>query len=373
MTMNIKQRIIALILAIAVAFCTGCSSDSVSRAQVCGDELKAMLHEVLEDQEAPGASIAIKFNDGSVFSYAAGYADINGQEPLTTDHYFRIGSTTKTFTATAILMLYQEGLLSLDSTVDSVLPGVMTDYGDRITIRMLLNHTSGLNDYVSSPCENSYFFYILVDDPTRIWEPRELVDLAVAEGLASEPGESFLYSNTNYILLGMIIEAVTGQDAEAFFQEAVFEPLNLTETMMPIESGFPGAYAHGYYERDSNGILYDFSIQSPTAVWAAGNFISKPGDLLTWVEALCEGSLLTEDARTQQVDAVEMEEGSGYGYGLGILLGEGDTGHNGSVLGYQTQMFSSNGAYIVVYTNCYYQTRDNVSKQIYDRIKEIIF
>jgi D-alanyl-D-alanine carboxypeptidase len=371
MIMNKKRIFSILSLLFVMCFFAGCSS-KMTRAEYHSVELKKVLQEAIKEQDAPGVSVAIKFNDDSVFSHAVGYADTKMNEALTVDHYFRVGSTTKTFTSTAILLLYQKGLLSLDNTVESILPGVMSKYGDRITVRMLLNHTSGLEDYIKSPYEDSHFFYVLIDDPTRSWEPRELIDMAVAEGLATEPGKEFLYSNTNYILLGLIIEKLTSQDIEVFFKEAIFDPLNLTETIMPVESGFPGAYSHGYFEQESDGALFDFSIQSPTGVWAAGNLISKPRDLLIWVEALLKGTLLTEDAKEQQFKFIEMEKDNKAGYGLGLLMGNGDIGHNGSVLGYQTQMFSSNGSYIIVYTNCYYQTKDNFSKLVYDKIKEII-
>ena len=367
----LRIHIVFIVLAVLVVFPGGCS-DNTSDAEFFGPELASMLAEAVKELDAPGACIALKFADGSIFEDAAGYADTGTREVLTTDHYFRIGSTTKTFTAAAILTLYDQGLLSLDDSVESLLPGVMSDYGDEITVRMLLNHTSGLNDYVGSPYEDSYFFYILVDNPGRIWEPEELVAMAVDEGLAAEPGEAFLYSNTNYVLLGLILENITGKSVEEYFRETFLDPLGLSHTLMPLDSGMPDRYAHGYFETDSDGILYEYSIQSPTAFWTAGSLISTPGDLLIWLEALLEGRFLTEDAWNRQHEFVAMAEGSDDGYGLGIFRSRGDIGHNGSVLGYQTQMFESNGVYIVVYSNCYYQTRENVSKEIFDRTKEIL-
>ena len=360
-----------LFLAFGIIF-AGCSGDADNpENQNLSEALTRMLNDVVTEYQAPGACVAIKFQDGSVVSCAAGYADTVSRALLTPGHLFRIGSASKTITATAVLILYQQNLLSLDDSVETFLPGLIPVYGNRITVRMLLNHTSGLKDYVSCPYEDSYFFYVLIDQPTRSWKPEELVQISVECGLADPPGQSFLYSNTNYILLGMIIERVSGQTYEDYVQTHIFHPLGLENTTAPVQDGFPGSFAHGYFEKNSDDLLYDYSIQSPTAVWAAGDIISTPADCLIWVEALAGGRLLTQDAFEQQFQLVDMEE-EGAGYGLGVLVAGDDVGHNGTVLGYQTQMFTTRGVPIVVYTNCYYQTKDNVSQVIFEKTKEIL-
>jgi len=333
-------------------------------------KLSRMLDSVVEEYNAPGAVLAVKFLDESVFFHASGYADTVNSEPLTPEHLFRIGSPSKSVTASAVLLLYQQGLLSLDDSVETILPGIIPMYGDDITVRMLLNHTSGLKDYVGCPYENSYFWYVLIDDPIRSWTPKELVDIAVACGIADTPGDSFLYSNTNYILLGMIIEAVSGQSFEDYVHTNIFDALNMTNSSVPLQNGFPGDFARGYYEKDENGLLYDYSIQNPSALWAAGNMISTPADLLIWAEALDRGYLLDDDAYYHQFQLVEIGEDAGYG--LGVLVDADGSGHNGSVLGYQIQMFVRKGAIIVIYTNCYYETQDNVSWVIYEKTADIL-
>ncbi len=362
-----------LLVLLVLAGIVNCRDNDLSVSDIINYRLKSMLDETVSEYQAPGAAMAVKLPDGTTHYFASGYADNNTKEPLTPDHLFRIGSTSKTITAVAVLILYQDGLLSLDDSVESILPGIIPEYGDDITIRMLLNHTSGLEDYVSCPFEDSYFFYVLRDNPERSWTPEELVAIAVDCGLADTPGQTFMYSNTNYILLGMIIEAVSGQSFEDYIQAHIFDVLDMPQSSVPVENGFEDDFAHGYYERDEDGVLYDYSIQNPSAVWAAGNMISSPADLLVWVEALTSGDLLGDDAFDQQLQMVSLgEEAGGAMYGLGILAADDALGHNGSVLGYQIQMFERKGAYIVIYTNCYFETQDNISQIIFDRTGDIL-
>ncbi len=138
----------SLIFFIFLLVITGCS-DHDSNENRFSEPLKLMLNDVIETYQAPGASMAIKYKDGSVFTYAAGLSDKEENKPLTPGHPFRIGSASKTVTASAVLLLYQRGRLSLDAAIESILPGQLPGYGDRITVRMLLNHTSSLEDYVS--------------------------------------------------------------------------------------------------------------------------------------------------------------------------------------------------------------------------------
>ena len=370
-----KQKLFVLLCLATLLFFSGCSDDDAyDNNLTLSQALRFMLNQTIVEYQAPGAVLSIRYEDGSTFIYAAGLADQEALTPLTSQHLFRIGSVTKTITASAVLMLYQQGLLGLDESVESIVPGLIPVFGDQITVRMLLNHTSGLEDYVGCPYEGDYFFTAIVDGPTRSWTPQELVQVALDCGPADTPGSSFLYSNTNYIILGLIIEAVSGQDYENYIQGNIFDALGMQHSLVPVATGFPDIFTHGYFEKNSDGMLYDYSIQSPTAVWSAGNVISTPADLLIWAEALSRGTLLTQDAFEQQFTLVDMgEEGGGVAmYGLGVLVAGQDIGHNGSVPGYQTQMFATQGMLCAVYTNCYYQTKANVSQVIFENAKEII-
>lgn len=361
----------AIIVLSALGFCA-CSTHTDSSLQL-RSQLKKMLDYVVSEYNAPGASIAIKFLDNSVFQHSTGVADTQSGEPLTIQDYFRIGSVSKTFTAKAALLLYQEGLYDLDDSVESLLPD-LTEFtplhGKGITVRMLLDHTSGLEDYVELPFEQRELFYELIDDPLRPWLPEELVAISVKNGLVSVPGEKFNYSNTNYILLGLIIEKLSGQSYETFVKVRLIDALGLKHTLVPDTTGLPDDYAHGYFEKNSDTILYDYSEQSPTSVWSAGNIISTAPDLLVWLESLIKGELLTPKVKKEQFNFQISDD---FGYGLGVASMGNALGHNGSIFGYQTQMFECKGVYFVIYTNCYYLTHDNVSQIIFKRAEEIIF
>ncbi len=332
-----------------------------------------MLNDTIAEFDAPGAAIAIKFTDGSVFQHSVGVANTTSGELLETGDYFRIGSVTKTFTAVATLLLFQDGLLSLDDTVESILPDLtefIPMHGKGITVRMLLNQTSGLADYVTLP-ENDRFITAFINNPEQIWRSQDLVARTVEHSLLSTPGAEFHYSNTNYILLGLMIEKLSSTNYEAFIANRLLQPLEMQHTSVPLGVGFPGKYAHGYYEKIDDAKLFDYSLQSPTAVWSAGNIISTLPDVLIWLESLMRGGLLQSEIKSEQFDFPVNDEG--YGYGLGVASIKHALGHNGSVLGYQTQMFEYQGVYFVIYTNCYYETKDNVSNIIFERAQNIIF
>jgi len=364
-------RVLSLTLLLLLSACDNGLDNTPPKTQL--ELLREMLDEVVTEYDAPGASMAIKLGDGTLFSLSTGFADRENEIPLETDQYFRVGSATKTFTAKAALLLYQDGLFQLDDSVESLLPDLeefSSLHGSGITVRMLMNHTSGLADYVGVPYGDTYPFYMMIDDPLREWTPEALVEISVDYGLQSVPGEAFSYSNTNYILLGLIIEKLSGQNYAAFVKKRLIDPLGLEHTFVPESEAFSGDYAHGYFEKDSDGKLYDYSAQSPTAVWSAGNIVSTVPDLLIWLESLLGGELLSDEIRDEQFD---FEVADGFGYGLGVASMGGALGHNGTVFGYQTQMFEFSGSYFVIYTNCYYQSKDNVSNVIFNRAKEIFY
>ncbi|MGM0462359.1 MAG: serine hydrolase domain-containing protein [Fibrobacterota bacterium] len=365
-----RYEIIIVFLSVLSAFFCGCAEKESSHSHIIGD-LSHVVDSVRFVHDAPGALAAIRFADGEEIFTASGAADTAHSRELTPQHFFRIGSAAKTMTATAVLILYQEGLVSLDSSVSTYLPGMLPDSGEDITVRMLLHHTSGLYDYISCPYEGSYFFYVYSDAPTREWEPEELVEIACAEGLAHPPGEEFLYSNTNYILLGLLIEEVSHMSYGEFLTEHIFQPLGMNQTKaVEFDSENP-FLAQGYFERDEDGVLYDYTDQSASAVWSAGNAVSTPGDLLIWIRALMDGTLLNEQTYEEQFSLVSTGHGSD-AYGLGVEVRDNSRGHAGSVLGYQTMMYRRKDCDIIVYTNCYYQSKPNLSGELFNALGTVI-
>ncbi|MFW6307520.1 MAG: serine hydrolase, partial [Campylobacterales bacterium] len=147
---------------------------------------------------------------------------------------------------------------------------------------------------------------------------------------------------------------------------------NLKKTSFPTTNGFSNEFARGYYERYKDGVLYDYTIQSPSSTWAAGGAISTPLELLAWAEVFGEGHLLDKTTQKEQLEYVDMGEGAKYGLGM-LIQDDGTIGHNGTVFGYQTQMFYKDGISIVIYTNSYYQSKDNPTFTTYKDVASIIF
>lgn len=369
-------KTLSYLLAVLV-FLTGCSqggslSTTTTSSSTYASSLSSVLQKTYKEYDLSGALLAIKFKDGSIFIDSIGYADRLKKLPLKTTQQFRIGSTTKTITATAILLLYEQGFLSLDDSVISLLPEFKNSLDSDITVRMLLNHTSGIEDYIGCPYKDTLLFYFLAENPKLQWEPKELVDIGIACDDGDLSKNSFLYSNTNYILLGMIIESISKKSYEEYTENNIFSTLNLKKTSFPTTNGFSNEFARGYYERYKDGVLYDYTIQSPSSTWAAGGAISTPLELLAWAEVFGEGHLLDKTTQKEQLEYVDMGEGAKYGLGM-LIQDDGTIGHNGTVFGYQTQMFYKDGISIVIYTNSYYQSKDNPTFTTYKDVASIIF
>lgn len=254
-----------------------------------------------------------------VTTAVAGLADRATGRRLGPDDQFEIGSNTKTFMATLTLQLVADGKLSLTDTVEQHLPGLVPN-GDKITLKMLLQHTSGLSDYTDEA-----FMETVLADPTRVWTPEELVAIATKHQPTFAPGTSWAYSNTNYILVGMILRKVTGTSPAHLVQQRIARRLGLHRTYLPTTTAKhtgPG-YAHGYLATP-DGTTFQYTDVSGWALggWAgtAGAMISTPSELSRFFSALLGGKLLPAAQLTQMRTLVPFPAGYGAtgGYGLGL-------------------------------------------------------
>lgn len=295
-------------------------------------EVRALLDELV----AAGATGALAvIDDGRhTAQLASGAARLEPRQPLTAEARFRVGSITKSFVAVVALQLVGQQRLRLDDTVDRWLPGLVPD-GRAITLRMLLNHTSGLFDFTS---DETYLAEFLAD-PTRHRSPHDLVAVANRHPPTFAPGAGWSYSNTGYVLAGLIIEAATGHDLEWAVRHRIIKPLGLTRTAFPTRPEVAGYHAHGYAPPSLTGAGYiDVTRMSPSAVWAAGAMISSAADLRSFYEALMRGRLLAPAELTQMLTTVPVTPG--FDYGLGIFAERYPCGtvwgHQGGILGYVT-------------------------------------
>jgi D-alanyl-D-alanine carboxypeptidase len=247
------------------------------------------------------------------------------------DFYDRIGSVTKTFTVTAILQLADQAKLSLDDTIAEHVDGV--PLGDRITLRQLARMQSGLFNYSASP----EFQQAVFSDPHRAFTPRELLSYALAQPNQFAPGQRFEYCNTNTILLGLVVQKVSGEPLPDYIHDHILTPLGLRRTSFPAGNEFPDPHAQGYTKQTANGEEAVATDWNPSWAWAAGAMISTLDDMRAWSVALATGKLLTpqmQEQRLQTVSSPGMPPEDGYG--LGIFNLGGWIGHNGSLPGYQS-------------------------------------
>lgn len=306
------------------------SATAKSIDDALAQRLDAAINQAMTTTGVPGAIVGIWGPDGD-YVRAFGVSDKSTRAPMKTDFYSRIGSVTKTFTVTAVLQLADEGKLGLDDPVAEYVPGV--PLGDRITLRQLARMQSGLFNYSASP----EFQKAMFADPRRAFTPRELLSYALAEPNQFPPGERFDYCNTNTILLGLVVQKVSGEPLNSYIHDKILAPLGMSHTSFPTTNAFPDPHAQGYTVQTADGKEATATDWDPSWGWAAGAMISTLDDMRIWAVALATGKLLTpqmQEQRLQTVGSPGMPPQDGYG--LGIFTLGGWIGHNGSLPGYQT-------------------------------------
>ena len=315
-------------------------------------DLATLLQEAVDDAVGhrgtvfPGALLYVAAPELGVWSGAAGVADVETGEAMRPNSKFGIGSITKTFVSVVVLQLVEGGVLSLDDTLPEVLPeetAAKFPGSDRATVRMLLNHTSGIPEWVSQTTHEA-----VAADPSTIWDIETVLDLAAAQAAYFPPGEGYMYSNTDYTLLGMIIEQATGQSWREEVRSRILEPLGMGDTVVrdPGDTSMPDGHAHGYGDLGSG--VVDITNADPSMAGAAGGnaIVSTTADLSLFLEAVLAGELFHDPATLAEmmtfVDAPD-EQGIPYWYGLGmekyIIDGITLIGHAGGAVGYGSVMY----------------------------------
>jgi D-alanyl-D-alanine carboxypeptidase len=348
------QRILAL--QVAAAILAGCSedvpvADTSANSALQRSELAATLQADVDEHQTHGVVgvVAQISDDAGVVRARAGESSLGTGTPVEFDTRFRMGSNTKTFVAVVVLQLVEEGTLSLEDSVDQWLSGVVSGNGNdgsKITIRQLLQHTSGLHNYTAD-----LFTDFTADDFERVRydsvSPEDLLAIALRHAPDFEPGTSWNYSNTNYILAGMIIEEATGRDWASEVQARISAPLGLMATFEPGEDpDLPSPHAQGYHLFVENEPLVDVTSYNHTWGGAAGSLVSTLDDLTRFWRALQSGELLApaQFAEMQTtVAAVGLDEViPGLQYGLGVMrvptsCGGAYWAHFGDTTGFTTR------------------------------------
>lgn len=298
-------------------------------------ELQKTLDAMMERYNIPGAIAGLWFPGIGDWVGTAGIGNPSTGEAPQPGDKVRIGSITKSFTATVVLQLVDEGRLSLDDALSTWEPQVPGAEG--ITVRQLLNMTSGLYNFTDLP----EFWDALDKDPLAVWTPRQLVDMAIAQPAVFAPGSQYMYCNTNYVLLGMIIEKATGKTAGEEITSRIIDRLGLKDSSFPMTPDIKEPYMRGHVpaagEAEGSAKVDEFSVCSPTPYWTAGGMIGTLRDLRRWIQAIVSGELLSPAMHAEQLNfsAPNTEF-----YGLGVMNGGGVMlGHSGEVPGYNSSMY----------------------------------
>ena len=340
---SVVWRVLAVPVAAAIALGAVGGAASAAPSKGEAESLKSRAQGLVE-AGYPAALAAVSDSKGESAGVAVGKGSLETGQAPPMDGEVRIGSNTKTFVAVVVMQMVQEGKVGLDEPIETYLPGLIKGEGidaSRITVRQLLQHTSGLPDFDETLFGTTDVFQSRYHYVT----PRDVLDSALSKPAQFEPGTQWKYTNTNYIVLGMLVERVSQRPVGEQIDQRIVKKLGLSHTYFPApgEEKIRGTHPRGYH-LNGEGKLEDITEMDPTWGWAAGAMVSTPSELNTFFQAVFDGRLLTQSSIDEMKNgAVDASSylGSGTVYGLGLIgrsLSCGGTawGHGGTIYGYQT-------------------------------------
>ncbi|MFC4564512.1 serine hydrolase domain-containing protein [Nocardiopsis mangrovi] len=322
--------------------------------------LQRSLNDVIEQGSSGAvAELVITGPGGSdTWNGVAGVADRTTGAPVDPGAHFRIASLSKPMVAATLLQIVGEGRADLDDSLEDLLPGVV-EGGEAITLRMVLSHTSGLFSYNRD-------MPAVADDPDRAWRPEELVAVANANGPVFAPGTDVAYSNTNYVLAAMVIEEITGRPYTEAVTERVIEPLGLTGTSIPTDSGMPEPVMHAYLALSpyagAEALPSDITEFNPTRWYGTAQVVSTVTDINRFWQALLGGEILDRPMLDEML-AVQATSDDGYGFALGpraytLTCGVEVWTHSGNIPGYRNWTVHSEDRHFTLFQARYQANPD---------------
>ena len=336
---SVVWRVLAVPVAAAIALGAAGGAASAAPSKGEAESLKSRAQGLVE-AGYPAALAAVSDSKGESAGVAVGKGSLETGQAPPMDGEVRVGSNTKTFVAVVVMQLVQEGKVGLDEPIETYLPGLIKGEGidgSRITVRQLLQHTSGLPDFDETLFGTTDVFQYRHHYVT----PRDVLDSALSKPAQFEPGAQWKYTNTNYIVLGMLIERVSQRPVGEQIDERIVKKLGLSHTYFPApgEEKIRGTHPQGYH-LNGEGKLADITEMDPAWAWAAGAMVSTPSELNTFFQAVFDGRLLSQASIDEMKKGVDTGAG-GAVYGLGLIgtpLSCGGTswGHNGGIHGYRT-------------------------------------
>lgn len=344
-----KASILLMLLALAL---------NPAKAQNLEQRVDSLLLNVFKDKNGPGGVFLIAKQGKPIYQKAFGKANIELDADLTVDNVFQLGSMTKQFTAIAILMLEEQGKLKVTDSISKYLP----DYpsGDKITIHHLLTHTSGIKDFTKMKSINS----IAQQDLS----PKQVVDFFKNEPVDFAPGDKFEYNNSGYVLLGYLIELVSGETYEQFIQQHIFDKAGMIHSRYANDLAIVKKRAYGYRKNDQgyvNKTRISFNIP-----FSSGALMSTVADMLKWQNALNQNLLLKPGTIKKAFTAYKLNNGVAFSYGYGWHLkdinGTPTREHGGSIFGFKTMgvYIPSKDIYVIGLSNCDCNSPTQVTRDI---------
>ncbi|MBK8608511.1 MAG: beta-lactamase family protein [Chitinophagaceae bacterium] len=330
---------------------------TVSYAQSFDQKIDSLL-QVKYQPASPGAVFLIAQKGKMLYKKAFGLANLELNVDMKPDHIFEIGSITKQFTAVSILMLVEKGKLNLQDEITKFIPDYPA-HGKKITVHHLLTHTSGIKDYTKMKALND----ISQNDLT----PLELIDFFKNEPMDFDPGEQFKYCNSGYVILGYIIESLSGQSYAGFVEDNIFKKAGMMSSFYANSGQLIKNRVSGYHKKDSYVNARHISF---TLTYAAGSLMSNADDMLTWQNALSNNLLVNENTINQAFANYKLNNGNHINYGYGWFIkdinGIPDREHGGSIFGFKSMAVYLPGEdiYVIGLNNCDCNSPTEITKQI---------
>lgn len=338
----------ALCIAAALTVLAGCApavpdptpAPTEAAAVTLDDETRAQLQQLFDDGFAssgmPGGAAIVRIGD-ETWEASTGVGDLETQEPFDPAAHVRIASNTKPFTATAVLLLVDDGVVTLDDPLEQYIPDIAN--GDRITVRQLLQMSSGVWEFTS----DAELIGRWAADPMMPWTVDDTIALIRTHEPAFEPGEKVVYTDSNYVLLGRIAELASGMPLHEFVQTRILDELGMDDTRFPApdEPGIPDPHQQGYRppaeDLGSLDNLIPMGDINPEVAWGAGNMTSTIADLAVWGVALADGTLLSAELQAERIQSRQFDGPTiEIGYGLGLIRLGDFLGHDGAIMGYSS-------------------------------------
>ncbi|WP_188654869.1 serine hydrolase domain-containing protein [Yeosuana aromativorans] len=326
-------------------------------------QIDSILTTVFKEADEPGAVFLVTKDGKPIYRKAFGQANIELDVEMKPENVFQIGSMTKQFTAIAIMMLQEQGKLNVNDAISKYIP----DYpnGNNITIHHLLTHTSGIKDYTKMKS--------IMGIAKKDMSPEELVDFFKNEPVDFKPGEKFDYCNSGYVVLGYIIELVTGKTYEDFIEKSIFEKLGMNNSRYASDKEIVKNRAYGYHNRGEFTNKMQVSLSIP---YASGSLMSTVDDMLKWQEAINTNSLITEVSKKKVFTNYTLNKGEhinyGYGWHLKDINGIPTREHGGSIFGFKSMgvYVPSLDIYVIGFSNCDCNSPTKLARDITDLVIE---